>query len=48
MKDNFSALMLRIGMNPTSSESYSNLLFSHCIKSYITHFQNAQKILRKT
>ena len=40
IKCNFFALMLRFGMNPTSSKSHSKFLFSHYIKSYMAHFQN--------
>ena len=40
IKCNFFALILRFGMNPTSSKSHSKFLFSHYIKSYMAHFQN--------
>ena len=45
MKDKFSTLMLRFGMNFTSSGSLSKPLFSHYIKPYMTNFQNTQKII---
>ena len=47
MKDKFSTLMLRFGMNFTSSGSLSKPLFSHYIKPYMAPFQNTQKILRE-
>ena len=43
----FSTLMLRFGMNPTSSGRHSKPLFSHYIKSYMAPFQNTQKILKE-
>ena len=47
MKGKFFELMLRFGMNSTSSRSRSKPLFSHYIKPYMTPFQNTQKILRE-
>ena len=35
-------------MNPTSSGSHSKPLFFNYIKPYMVHFQNKQKILRKS
>ena len=39
--------MLRFETNPTMSGRHSKPLFSHYIKSYMAHFQKAQKILRE-
>ena len=47
MKDKFSTLMLRFGMNPTSPKSHSKPIFYHYIKPYMILFQNIQKILRE-
>ena len=46
-KTSFSALMLRFGMNLTSSGSCSKPLFSQYIKPYLAHFQNTQKMLKE-
>ena len=45
MKDKFSTLKLRFGMNPTSFGSRSKPPFSQYKKPYMIHFQNTQKIL---
>ena len=43
----FLHLMLRFGMNPTSSESRSKPLFFNYIKPYMVYFKNTEKILRE-
>ena len=48
MKGKFSVLMLMFGTNPILSENHSKSLFSHYIKPYMAHFQDIQKILRKS
>lgn len=47
MKDKFSALKLRFGINPTSFESHSKSPFSQYKKPYMVYFQKTQKILRE-
>ena len=47
MKGKFSTLKLRLGTNPTSSESHSKPSFSQYKKLYMVPSQNTQKILRE-
>ena len=48
MKDKFSTIMGRFGMNPTSSVSHSKPHFFNYKKPYMVDFQNTQKSHEKS